>query len=74
MISFTNDQLMELQGILLDEYSREKLNVEAEEALCETIGEGVSTKCYSRLHRLKSIWGAVNFDLNSRSSETYRSQ
>lgn len=66
MIDFTNDQLMELQGILVDEYSREQLNIEAEEASCETIGQGMSTKSYSRLHRLKSIWSAVNFELHGR--------
>ena len=66
MIDFTSEQLMELQGILVDEYSREQLYVEAEEASCRATETGMSTKAYGRLHRLKSIWDSVNIELNSR--------
>ena len=66
MIDFTGDQLMELQGILVDEYSRETLSVEAEEAACRATETGVSTKAYGRLHRLKSIWESVNTELHNR--------
>ncbi len=66
MIDLTGDQLMELQGIMVDEYSREQLALEAEEASCRVIQQGMSTKAYGRLHRLKSIWKAVNSELNKR--------
>ena len=66
MIDLTDDQLMELQGILVDEYSRENLHVEAEEAACRAIEAGMNTKAYGRLHRLKSIWESVNTELHNR--------
>jgi hypothetical protein len=66
MIDFTDDQLMELQGILVDEYSREQRYVEADEASCRTTETGMSTKAYGRLHRLKSIWESVNTELHNR--------
>ena len=49
MIDFTSEQLMELQGILVDEYSREQLYVEAEEASCRATETGMSTKAYLAL-------------------------
>ena len=66
MLDLTTDQLAELRGTLVDVYSKEKLYVEAEEASCRAAEQGVSTKAYARLHRLNSIYLAVDTELNNR--------